>query len=134
MMCMPKIDQRSKQWRCMRCGFTDKLKYDFAPKQIRRRCDNPISGLGDWIAAVLAYLGITERRWSAFVLALKHWPEVPEVYMQYSQPDCGCTNRKEAVNIVYWKWRSKVNAAGWWIRHRACWLRYQLFQTDTPSK
>lgn len=64
------------KWTCLKCGYQWSKPYEKAPK---RNCSH--RGLGDYVAAALAFFGITKRRVSRIL-----------------GRDCGCSGKQEVLN------------------------------------
>lgn len=100
--CLFKWTEAGKRYRCQRCGFTDTASPITNIERIHRRCEIPYNpGLGDYVALLLARIGITKRRWA-------EW----KYYLRISNAkNCGiCKRRQEQLNrigdwLVAW-WQS----------------------------
>lgn len=75
-------------------------------------CDVQRMGIGDYIGIGLAKIGITKRRWA-------RWTGIEEKLVGCNS----CTAREQRLNHLGWRWQSRLNQIGWWIKHRYVWLK-----------
>jgi hypothetical protein len=111
--CVPVLAEKLPQgtrWRCARCGFDRHVdKHGNFPDRIHRVCDIQRAGLGDLVAMALGRIGLTKSR-------IRKW----------LTKDCGCDRRQAILNNWGFRMQTRLNALGWWLRHRMAWLRRLL--------
>lgn len=74
------------RYRCVRCG-RETAPTSHPPEKVHARCRRQSRGLGDWVAWLLAAVGITKRRAQAVARAM-------------GKESCGCAERQEKLNEV----------------------------------
>lgn len=111
---------------CLKCGRVLRTRFKFASSQVEADCVSQRLGIGDYLAIALSKIGITKEAWRSRPVVcggfIATW-QVPD-----SEESCGCPARQQALNRCWWRWQSRVNHAGWWIRYRYDWLKETVCQ------
>ena len=74
------------RYRCVRCG-RDTAPTSHPADKVFAKCRRTTRGLGDWLAWLLAAIGVTKRRAQAVARAM-------------GKESCGCAERQEKLNEV----------------------------------